>query len=131
MSVVCRLGCHQRETAAGRGEFRVRCSFLEIHNEEIKDLLDSDADSAAGHGSGGSGARKDGQEKLIAIRETPRGEIMVLGVEEPDVTSYEELMGSVIWVFSLCCEAKFMSGVWYESDAWKTAHCVAPRASPV
>ena len=76
----------QRETAANAGEFQLRCSFLEIHNEDIRDLLADDALDAHGHAH-------DADEKVVSIRESVRGEITVVGVEEQSVSSVDELMG--------------------------------------
>jgi hypothetical protein len=76
----------QQETAANAGEFQLRCSFLEIHNEDIRDLLADDALDAHGHAH-------DADEKVVSIRESVRGEITVVGVEEQSVSSVDELMG--------------------------------------
>ncbi len=49
---------------------------MEIHNEEIVDLLDD-----------------KNLKKQVTIRETPDGEIMVQGATEEDAKSAEEMMG--------------------------------------
>ena len=65
-------GIHQRRTEA---RFRVRCQFLEIYNEEVKDLLHPETPA-----------------KAIAIREGPGGRIVVTGAKEKEMGSYEEAM---------------------------------------
>ncbi|MCO5598965.1 hypothetical protein L7F22_053064 [Adiantum nelumboides] len=58
-----------------RAEFLVKCSFVEIHNEEIKDLLHPETPS-----------------KSIFIREDANGDIVLAGVREEVVTSFEDMM---------------------------------------
>lgn len=53
---------------------QVRASYIEIYNEEIKDLLDPSTSS-----------------KAIAIRERSNGSILLSGVKEVDVDSRETL----------------------------------------
>ena len=65
-------GIQERRTEA---RFRVRCQFLEIYNEEVKDLLHPETPA-----------------KAIAIREGPGGRIVVTGAKEKEVGSYEEAM---------------------------------------
>ncbi|KAL1508618.1 hypothetical protein AB1Y20_004715 [Prymnesium parvum] len=57
------------------GEFNVRVSYLEIYNEEVKDLLHPRTPS-----------------KAISIREDRAGDIFVLGVREVAVGSCEEML---------------------------------------
>jgi hypothetical protein len=54
------------EASAASVSFSVRAQFLEIYNEEVRDLL------APGPGAGAAHA--------IAIREAPDGQILVTGV---------------------------------------------------
>ena len=61
--------------AARAPEFLMRASFIEIYNEELKDLLNP------------STSPKD-----ISIREDADGSIVVAGVKEQVVSSYEETM---------------------------------------
>nr|AMS24213.1 kinesin 4-II protein [Marsilea vestita] len=56
-------------------EFLVKCSFVEIYNEEIKDLLHPETPS-----------------KSIFIREDANGDIILAGVREEVVTSFENMM---------------------------------------
>ncbi|KAH7373367.1 hypothetical protein KP509_17G051700 [Ceratopteris richardii] len=58
-----------------KAEFLVKCSFVEIHNEEIKDLLHPETPS-----------------KSIFIREDANGDIVLAGVREEVVTSFEDMM---------------------------------------
>ncbi|KAK9815388.1 hypothetical protein WJX72_002799 [[Myrmecia] bisecta] len=55
--------------------FAIRIQFLEIYNEEVKDLLHPDTPA-----------------KHIAIRETAEGEILVAGAREEVVGSYDDAM---------------------------------------
>eukprot|EP00898_Chlorokybus_atmophyticus_P004331 jgi/Chlat1/489/Chrsp103S01091 len=55
-------------------DFLIRCAYLEIHNEEIRDLLHPDTPS-----------------KAITIREDAGGEIFVVGIREQVVTGYEDM----------------------------------------
>jgi hypothetical protein len=72
----------QQQTEKGLGEYQVRCSFLEIHNEDIVDLLDESSENAP-----------NAEPKAVSIRESTRGEITVIGVEEQSVSNFDELMG--------------------------------------
>jgi hypothetical protein len=58
-------------------DFNLRVSFLEIHNEEIHDLLNP---------------CEEGLEKPISIRETADGQVVPFGVIEQIVSSEEELI---------------------------------------
>jgi hypothetical protein len=51
---------------------QVKCAFVEIYNEEIKDLLHPDTPS-----------------KSISIREDANGDIILAGVKEEVVTDYD------------------------------------------
>ncbi|UPR04144.1 kinesin [Chloropicon primus] len=74
--------------------FKLRCQFLEIHNEEVKDLLDPSTTSSSvlqgaskshhPYGSAPSGG--------IAIRENGNGQIVVAGAKEEEVQTREDLM---------------------------------------
>jgi hypothetical protein len=57
-------------------EVGVRVSFIEIHNEELRDLLDSGYKS-----------------NHLAIREDAEGGIFVAGAEEREVTCLDEILG--------------------------------------
>eukprot|EP00462_Mataza_sp_D1_P023278 CAMPEP_0175134036 /NCGR_PEP_ID=MMETSP0087-20121206/7968_1 /TAXON_ID=136419 /ORGANISM="Unknown Unknown, Strain D1" /LENGTH=1195 /DNA_ID=CAMNT_0016416579 /DNA_START=15 /DNA_END=3602 /DNA_ORIENTATION=+ len=61
-------------------EFEVRVSFLEIHNEHIHDLLDTDFATTTGAKPGG-----------LPIRETAAGGVVVQGAKEEVVTSEADL----------------------------------------
>ena len=64
------------ENRKHKAEFLVKCSFLEIYNEELHDLLDPLA---------------KGSSKDIAVREEKNGTISVYGLQEEKVSNYEEL----------------------------------------
>eukprot|EP00743_Colponemidia_sp_Colp-15_P008614 GILK01009374.1.p1 GENE.GILK01009374.1~~GILK01009374.1.p1 ORF type:complete len:1490 (-),score=407.64 GILK01009374.1:108-4577(-) len=59
----------------GTAQFLVRVSYLEIYNEDVKDLLHPETPS-----------------KSIAIREDANGGILVVGVQEEAVNSFDEMM---------------------------------------
>ena len=54
---------------------QIKCAFVEIYNEEIKDLLHPDIPS-----------------KSISIREDASGNIVVAGVKEEVVTNFESMI---------------------------------------
>jgi hypothetical protein len=56
---------------------QIKCAFVEIYNEEIKDLLHPDTPS-----------------KSISIREDANGDIILAGVKEEVVTSFENMIRS-------------------------------------
>ena len=66
-----------------KAEFIVKCSFLEIYNEEIHDLLDSNAVTGVD--------RYLNTGKDITIREEKNGNISVYGLQEEKVDNSEEL----------------------------------------
>ncbi len=55
---------------------QVKCAFVEIYNEDIKDLLHPDTSS-----------------KSISIREDAHGDIVLAGVKEEVVTNFESMIG--------------------------------------
>lgn len=63
-------------------EFMVRCSYLEIYQEEIKDLLNPET-----------------PPKSIHIREVEKKGIVVVGVKEEVVTTYEDMKRFVIYKY--------------------------------
>ena len=71
-----------------KAEFIIRVSFLEIHNEEIHDLLDP---SISHSSSGGFLTQSLAQKKNISIREEKGGIISVYGLHEEVVKNSEEL----------------------------------------
>lgn len=68
---------------SNKAEFIVKCSFLEIYNEEIHDLLDSSVE--------GSVDRYLNKGKDINIREEKNGNISIYGLQEEKVDSAEEM----------------------------------------
>ena len=70
-----------------KAEFIIKCTFLEIYNEELHDLLDHSSFS-----SGGAAViDRFLQKKEITIREEKNGNISVFGLKEEKVNCYEEL----------------------------------------
>ncbi|CAK9270323.1 unnamed protein product [Sphagnum jensenii] len=63
------------EERTNQAEFLIKCAFVEIYNEEIKDLLHPDTPS-----------------KSISIREDANGDIILAGVKEEVVTSFENMI---------------------------------------
>lgn len=54
---------------------QIKCAYVEIYNEEIKDLLHPDTPS-----------------KSISIREDANGDIVLAGVKEEVVTNFESMI---------------------------------------
>jgi hypothetical protein len=67
---------HTDAARAAGVEVSIRVSFIEIHNEELRDLLDSGYKS-----------------NQLAIREDAEGGIFVAGAEEKEVTCLDEILG--------------------------------------
>ena len=63
------------ERRKGTSEISVRCAFLEVHNEEVRDLLHPDTTT-----------------KAISIRERADGAIVVSGIREEETRSFEEMV---------------------------------------
>ena len=63
----------------GVNEFTVKCSFLELYNEEITDLL------AAGEA--------DSPKQKVRIMEDPRAGVVMQGLEEPHVKTAGDIFG--------------------------------------
>lgn len=85
---VIRLIFDEVDKRKHKAEFIIKCSFLEIYNEELNDLLEP--------GSVGSQGQQNVlerfiQKKEITIREEKNGNISVFGLKEEKVSSYEEL----------------------------------------
>ncbi len=72
------------------GELAVRCSFLEIYNETVTDLLSPAAGSGGGgaFGPGGGGAPGAG----LPLREDRRGGVFVDGLSEERVASVADVV---------------------------------------
>ena len=63
------------EKRKGQSEISVRCAFLEVHNEEVRDLLHPDTST-----------------KSITIRERADGTIVVSGIKEVTTKSYDDML---------------------------------------
>ncbi len=76
------------EGRKSKAEFLIKCTFLEIYNEELHDLLDP----ATIHAQGGAAVLdRFILKKDITIREEKNGAISVYGLREEKVASYQEL----------------------------------------
>lgn len=76
---VIRLIFEEEANRRHQALFTIKCSFLEIYNEEIIDLLDSSIDKG------------NPQRKEINIREEKNGTISVYGLNEVTVKTREEM----------------------------------------
>jgi len=70
-------------------EFVLRCSFMEIYNEEIRDLLASAHPTSS---SSSSIAALNKQKKKLRIYDDPQRGVFVDGLKEEIVTSYEQVL---------------------------------------
>lgn len=70
---VIRMLFSEIEKRKFKAEFIIKCTFLEIYNEELHDLLDPGA---------GAGVDRFIQKKDISIREEKNGSITVYGLRE-------------------------------------------------
>ena len=77
---VIKLIFDEVEKRKSRVEFIIKCSFLEIYNEELNDLLDGNALAMSGE-----------KNNKINIREEKNGSISVYGLREEKVENAEEL----------------------------------------
>ncbi|XXQ34825.1 Kinesin motor domain-containing protein [Plasmodiophora brassicae] len=73
--VIHALFKHIQDNSSPTLEYTVRCSFLEIYNEDLRDLLD-----------------QANPFKSISIRETPNGEVVPFGIVERVVHNAQELL---------------------------------------
>ncbi|KAF6263956.1 P-loop containing nucleoside triphosphate hydrolase protein [Scenedesmus sp. NREL 46B-D3] len=81
------------QSAGDNRSFVVRAQFLEIYNEEVRDLLAPPGSSSSGGGMCTGGMLQDRQRGSgIAIRECPDGQILVAGAREEVASSYEDLV---------------------------------------
>lgn len=85
---VIRLIFEEVDRRKHKAEFIIKCTFLEIYNEELHDLLDHGALSA---NAGNNLIDRFIQKKEISIREEKNGSISVFGLREEKVNCYEEL----------------------------------------
>jgi kinesin family protein 4/21/27 len=85
VGLLCRVQCHGVgvEKRKAKTEFIIKCSFLEIYNEELNDLLDANSLQQAM----ATGERSN----KINIREEKNGSIAVYGLREEKVENAEEL----------------------------------------
>ena len=80
---VIRLIFEETEKRKKRAEFIIKCSFLEIYNEELQDLLDINSlNQAIATGE---------RNTKINIREEKNGQIALYGLHEEKVHNYQEL----------------------------------------
>lgn len=76
---VIRLIFEEETNRRHKALFTIKCSFLEIYNEEIIDLLDSGLEKG------------NPQRKEISVREEKNGSISVYGLNEVTVRSRDEM----------------------------------------
>ncbi len=79
----------ETERRKDKAEFLIKCSFLEIYNEELHDLLDHVPVSTGS--SNNAVIDRFMQKKDITIREEKAGNISVYGLKEEKVANYDEL----------------------------------------
>ena len=80
---VIRLIFNEVEKRKKKSEFIIKCSFLEIYNEELHDLLDTKSlQQAIATGE---------RNSKINIREEKNGSISLYGLHEEKVHNYDEL----------------------------------------
>eukprot|EP00850_Spirogloea_muscicola_P022203 SM000282S10606 [mRNA] locus=s282:44313:52164:- [translate_table: standard] len=85
-------------------EFQIRVSYIEIHKEEIRDLLDSAVCTSSSGSCGiplGSAHAKTTGRPPLSIRETAQRGITLAGVNEVDVCTVDE-MAACLEQGSLC-----------------------------
>lgn len=86
---VIRLIFDEVDKRKQKAEFIIKCTFLEIYNEELNDLLDHS--SVSNSNAGSNAIDRFIQKKEITIREEKNGNISVFGLREEKVNTYEEL----------------------------------------
>ncbi|KAI8031310.1 Kinesin-like protein KIN-4A [Camellia lanceoleosa] len=79
------------ETLKHQIEFQLHVSFIEILNEEVRDLLDSTSISKSDTGNGHAGKATVPGRPPIQIRETTNGVITLAGLTEVDVNTLEDM----------------------------------------
>ena len=82
---VIRMIFDEKEARKNKAEIIIKCSFLEIYNEELHDLLERNMSSATMIN------QIMPQKKEINIREEKNGTISVYGLKEMTVNSVEEM----------------------------------------
>lgn len=85
---VIRMIFDEKEARSSKAEVIIKCSFLEIYNEELHDLLERNMSSSATMVS-----QIMPQKKEISIREEKNGTISVYGLKEMTVNTAEEMAG--------------------------------------
>jgi hypothetical protein len=84
---VIKLIFEEVENRKSKADIIIKCSFIEIYNEELHDLLDHPSAAT----SNGIVIDRFIQKKDIQIREEKNGSISLFGLREEKVSSYEEL----------------------------------------
>ena len=84
---VIRMIFDEKEARKNKAEIIIKCSFLEIYNEELHDLLERNISSST------MVNQIMPQKKEINIREEKNGTISVYGLKEMTVNSAEEMAG--------------------------------------
>lgn len=86
---VIRMIFDEKEARRHKAEIIIKCSFLEIYNEELHDLLERNMSSST------MVNQILPQKKEISIREEKNGTISVYGLKEMTVTSAEEMASAL------------------------------------
>lgn len=76
--------------AADNTEFSVKCSYVELYNEELRDLLSAEYSPAAGN-QGGSAAQPGG----LRLYEDGKKGVLIQGLEECAARNLKEALGIV------------------------------------
>lgn len=84
---VIRMIFDEKEARKNKAEIIIKCSFLEIYNEELHDLLERNMSSSTMIN------QIMPAKKEISIREEKNGTISVYGLKEMTVNSAEEMAG--------------------------------------
>ncbi len=89
--------------ATANAEWSVKCSYVELYNEELRDLLSADYREPGGNGGiqpMGLGAGAPGPNRLEGLKiyedQNKRGGVMIQGLEEASVRNLGEALALLI-----------------------------------
>ncbi|KAG9252394.1 uncharacterized protein F5Z01DRAFT_226535 [Emericellopsis atlantica] len=75
-------GAYGAQNALGDRNWSLKATYVEIYNEQLRDLLVPDSTPV-------------GERSNVAIREDVKGNIILTGLRQVDITSVEDLMGAL------------------------------------